>query len=110
MKNGYTIHNFLDGDGKPAGGIAFGTGFSIFFQSGPLGQGKDRLAPNGAFVEDILDVVRARIEHYQEVNGGAFDCIENARALRHIEDALIALENRTHRRVEQGTEGTHRGH
>ena len=43
--------NYFDANGMPEGGAAFGPGFAISWQRGPLGTGVDRKDPNGAFVD-----------------------------------------------------------
>lgn len=109
MRVGFKAINEVDHDGNPAGGEVIGTGFSIAWQQGPLGAvgSEDRKEPNGAFVEDVIDAARQRIAFYQEANGAKFSCEENARALGYLEMALKVLDERTQRRTEQGTEGTH---
>ena len=87
--------------GLPAGGTAAGLGLKVTFQDGPLGEGNER---NGAFVEDLLEVVRRRLRFYQ---GGKYACRENAIALTHVETALLWLNERTRERRERGVEGTH---
>lgn len=99
----YTVHNWLSPEGKPQGGTAYGTGFAISWQNGPLGRGEDRVEPNGAFVETLLNVVRDRLTFYQE-NG--FECAENDDAIDCINEALNFLADRTIRRERAGTEGT----
>ena len=94
---------FFDETNAPEGGNAWGTGFSISWQRGPLGQGDSRLAPNGAFVETIISVVKERLENYQH---SRFACEENAKAIGYLEQALEVLNNRTKRRVSEGVEGT----
>ena len=105
-KQGFQDAHWLDPDGNPDGGVSFGTGFTISWQRGPLGKEgtPGRTPPNGAFVEDVIDAAKARIEAYQ---ASKFNCEENARALQHLEAALEALDSRTQRRVADGTEGTH---
>ena len=106
MRQDFNGEQWVDGDGRPAGGVNCGTGFCISWQNGPLGLGADRKQPNGAFVETILAVVASRIEFY---NSAGFKCDENDEALSHIYAALEALKRRTARRVEAGVEGTHEG-
>lgn len=108
MRIGFEAINSLDDDGNPAGGSVRGTGFSIDWQNGPLGRvgTGDRAEPNGAFVEDVIAAALQRIQHYQ---AGKFSCRENSIAITKIEEALMWLDARTKRRVEQGTEGTHEG-
>lgn len=94
-------------DGKPAGGTVRGTGLSIDWQNGPLGRvGTDeRIEPNGAFVETVLEAVKQRIEYYNTT----FGCRENSLAITKIEEAIHWLNHRTNRRVAQNVEGTHEG-
>lgn len=102
--NGFHSTHFHDADGNPEGGQTHGTGFAIAWQRGPLGRGDDRKAPNGAFVEDVIDAARDRIEFYQR---SRFACGANARALEHLEAALRELRARTADREARGVEGTH---
>jgi len=96
--------HWVDSDENPAGGVSSGLGFNISWQMGPLGRGKDRRIPNGAFVEKIIFAAIDRIQFYQK---SKFKCDENATALLHLQDALYALETRTAGREARGTEGTH---
>lgn len=98
--------NDLDEQGNPAGGVVTGVGLNITWQNGPLGRGADRLAPNGAFVETVIEAARQRIAHYQSTK---FSCRENALALTKLEEALHWLNARTDRREAQNVEGTHGG-
>lgn len=95
-----------DGEGNPAGGTSTGTGFKIEWQSGPLGTGKDRKPPNGAFVEDVIAAALDRIQYYQAAAGGRFACRENALAITKLEEALHWLHARTAAREKRGVEGT----
>lgn len=106
--NNQTIHceNWVDDNGRPAGGQVAGTGLTIWWQNGPLGRDGDRIEPNGAFVETVLRAALQRIEHYQ---AGQFRCRENALAITKIEEALHWLGSRTARRESAGVEGTHEG-
>jgi hypothetical protein len=103
----FIAENFDDDNGKPAGGYVEGTGLAIEWQNGPLGRvgSLDRIEPNGAFVETVLEAVQQRIEYYQT----RFPCRENALAVTKIEEALHWLNARTNRRTSQGVEGTHEG-
>ena len=89
----------------PAGGFVTGTGIQIDWQDGPLGRGKDRQEPNGAFVETVIDAARQRLVFYQD---SKFSCPENESAIIHLERALRVLDIRTKRREESGIEGTHK--
>lgn len=102
-------HEF-DGD-KPAGGYTEGRGFEIHWQNGPLAVDGERRAPNGAFVEDVIQAAIGRLRVYQEgpIPGGVgrFRCRENALAITHLEEALHWLQARTADRERRGVEGTH---
>lgn len=104
MRIGVIEHQFSDAEGRPAGGHTYGNGFAIAWQNGPLGRGKERKPPNGAFVEDVLAAVIGRIEFYQF---SQFACEENAVALSHLYAAARILDERTKRREAAGVEGTH---
>lgn len=104
MKQGIQQQHFSDAQGRPEGGQTFGAGFAIAWQRGPLGRGEERRAPNGAFVEDVLDAVIGRIEFYQ---ASEFACEENAIALRGLYAAAAVLHARTQAREARGVEGTH---
>ena len=108
MRIGFEAENKLDEQGRPAGGHVQGTGFRIDWQNGPLGRvgTEERVAPNGAFVEDVIGAALQRIEHY---NSTEFRCRENSIAITKLEEALLWLDKRTQRRVEQKVEGTHEG-
>lgn len=123
----------LDEQGRPAGGVTVGRGFTIAWQHGPLAEGliapnecvnpehftgrdpRDgahlntvhtlcRRAPNGAFVEDVIAAAIGRLEHYQATE---FACSENAEALAALRFAAEALRYRTRNRETRGVEGTH---
>lgn len=100
--------HYTDADGNPEGGVTSGCGITISWQRGPLGRiGSDgRKSPNGAFVEDVIEAAKSRLQFYQD---GKFACDENDTAITHLQLALNALNSRTKRRVEARTEGTHEG-
>lgn len=102
----YSYRNHMDANNRPAGGDVFGMGISINWQAGPLGGNP----PNGAFVEDVLQAVRNRLDFYQTAAGGQFACSENQFAIDHIDNALHWLRDRTLRRRVAGVEGTHQPH
>lgn len=104
MKQEICCMNFRDDNDNPTGGSVTGRGISILWQNGPLSLGGERLEPNGAFVEGVIQAARQRLIHYQD---SAFACDENERAIMHLGLALDALESRTRRRTEAGIEGTH---
>lgn len=93
-----------DKDGMPAGGSVMGVGLAISWQNGPLGRDGDRLEPNGAFVEGVIQAAVQRIQYYQD---SKFACRENALALTKLEEALHWLNHRTAAREARQVEGTH---
>lgn len=107
MRNGIEAVNAHDERGAPTGGYVTGVGIQIDWQNGPLGRGAERKPPNGAFVEDVIEAARQRIEFYQTVADGRFACMENAFAIELLERALANLDSRTQRRERAGVEGTH---
>ena len=100
----YQAKNHSDENGNPAGGSAVGVGLSIAWQDGPLGRDADRIIPNGAFVETVIDAARQRILYYE---GSKFSCRENAMAITKLEEALMWLNKRTADRERRSVEGTH---
>jgi len=105
MKQKIEQHHENDAAGNPAGGTTLGTGIVIKWQEGPLGRGAERKAPNGAFVEGVIQAAIGRIEYYQ---ASQFKSRENAIALTHLETALLWLGKRTADREEREVEGTHK--
>lgn len=105
MRQDVEVRNISDGNQNPAGGWARGLGIDIRWQDGPLREpdGIEHM-PNGAFVEDVLEVCQRRIEFYQE---SRFNCIENAMAISCIQRARDELARRIDRRVAAGIQGTH---
>jgi hypothetical protein len=106
MRIGFFSKHWNSEGGRPAGGVSSGRGFTISWQNGPLGKiGTDeRKEPNGAFVEDVIEVVRDRLEYYQQ---SEFACGENQEAIHYLTLALDALDIRTEKRIAKGVEGTH---
>lgn len=105
MRQGLTVdQHWSDAQGRPEGGHTCGVGFAIAWQRGPLGRDAERLAPNGAFVEDIIAAAISRIEFYQ---ASEFACAENASALEALNSAAAALDARTKQREARQVEGTH---
>lgn len=105
MKYGFFSEHWKDQDLNPTGGITSGRGFVISWQNGPLGRDNERKEPNGAFVEDVIQAVIERIEHYQN---SRFNCKENAEALHHLHEAARWLDERTKNREARQVEGTHK--
>jgi len=96
-------HN-VDADGNPAGGATTGMGISITWQNGPLNRGPNRIEPNGAFVEGVIQAALGRLKWYQTTS---FQCRENALTITKLEEALHWCQHRTADREERGVEGTH---
>ncbi len=115
-------------EGKPDGGVTQGTGFVISWQRGPLvgdvepeecveapmlqgsggpfhasHAGPCRRAQNGAFVEEVIEAVIDRLDHYQQT---PFACDENDEAKEYLYAALGAIGARHRRRRSEGLEGT----
>lgn len=107
MKQGFKFANVDDESGNPAGGYVKGVGIDIVWQNGPLGRDGDRVAPNGAFVEDVIAAAKQRIEYYQDANARKFACRENAIAITKLDEALLWLNKRTQDRERREVEGTH---
>ena len=103
----------VDRGGNPTGGrtrmvIANAQGgevpLEIFWQDGIIPPDGEQ---NGAFIEDVLEAARQRLQFFQ---GSKFRCRENAIALTHIETALAWLDFRTRGRLAQGVENTYEKH
>ena len=94
----------VDENGRPDGGLTTGKGITIIWQKGPLGRGENRLEPNGAFVEGVIQAALGRLAFYQS---SEFACDESEAALHHLEAALAWLEHRTADREARQVEGTH---
>ena len=73
----------------------------IRWQDGPLDR-KNNERPNGAFVEDILEVCRIRLSKYQN---SPFGCPENHEAMKGIQSAITWLTKRREDRKKRGVLG-----
>ena len=104
MRQGYDSINTKNEKGIPTGGLISGVGIDIKWQEGPLGRDGDRIKPNGAFVEDVINACKQRLEFY---NNSQFKCRENSIAITKLDEALMWLEHRTKDREARGVEGTH---
>ena len=104
MRQGIKAEHYMDEQGNPTGGKSTTRGAVVNWQNGPLGRGEDRKEPNGAFVEDIIDIARERIQFYQSTK---FSCRENAIAITKLEEAMQWLNWRTNDREARNVEGTH---
>ena len=98
--------NRTDDNANPTGGSVVGTGLTILWQNGPLGR-PPKLA-TGAFVEDVIEAARQRLEFYQKASGGRFACRENALAITKLEEALHWLIARRMEREARGVQGEHK--
>ena len=72
----------------------------IDFQNGPRAA-QDSFP--GVCDQDLLEIVRDRLKAFQ---AGPYACFENARALMHIEQALLQLNERVEDRIKRGVLGT----
>ena len=82
---------------------SFRHAIDISWQDGIIGTN----GQNGAFVEDVLEAVRQRIQFF---NSGKFRCRENSIAITKIEEALQWLDWRTRQRLLQDVENTYDTH
>ena len=72
----------------------------IQYQSGAR---KDPQAIPGILDQDLLEIVRHRLQNFQ---AGEYSTRENACALTHIEEALMWMSKRANDRAERGVLGT----
>lgn len=72
----------------------------IDFQKGPRAA-QDSI--DGVLDCDLLEIVRDRLTAFQN---GPMACVENARALMYLEQALIQMNIRVKNRIERGVLGT----
>lgn len=73
---------------------------SVQFQNGPRnGEG----SVDGVLDTDLLEIVRHRLKCFQE---GPYSSEYNAKALEHLEIALMYLNRRVEDRIERGVLGT----
>lgn len=73
----------------------------IKFQKGPR---KENTSQHGVIDTDLLEIVRDRLKGFQE---GQFATDDNAKALKHIEIALMYLNKRVMDRYERNVLGTY---
>lgn len=72
---------------------------TIQFQEGPMKEAES----NGIFHEDLLHIVKNRLHHFQD---SPYASDENERALQHVSQAILALNERTQNREARGVKGT----
>jgi len=100
----------VDADGNPTGGYttlvtdADERVMSIDWQDGIVGDS----GQNGAFVEDVIEAARQRIQFFN--SNPKFRCRENSLAITKLEEALQWLDWRTRQRLLQGIENTYATH
>ncbi len=104
-RNELQATNNVDDEGNPTGGQALGIGLRVVWQDGPLG--RPPVEPNGAFVDDVIEAARQRLEFYQKAAGGKFACRENALAITHLEEAMHWLYSRRVAREARQVQGLH---
>lgn len=85
----------------PLGGEVNGPGLYIYWQNGPVNR-EDGAHANGAFVEDVIDVVYRRLAFYQN---SPFACQANEDAMNYLEEALNCLLERREERKRRGVQG-----
>jgi hypothetical protein len=107
MRQKIISDHIVDQGGNPAGGQTKGVGILINWQNGPLGRDNERINPNGAFVEGVIEAALDRIRWYQTASNGKFACRENALAITKLEEALHWCDHRTRDREARAVEGTH---
>lgn len=73
---------------------------NIKFQKGPR---KEADSQQGVIDGDLLEIVRDRLKAFQ---AGPFNSEYNAKALEHIEEALMWLNRRVEDRIERNVLGT----
>ena len=96
-----TQFHWNDANGFPGGGATYGEGFAISWQNGPT---KETGGRNGAFVEEVLEAVKGRLEYYQKTQ---FAHPANEGAISDINRALDKLHGRTSERILRDVEGRH---
>jgi hypothetical protein len=77
---------------------------SIHWQDGVVGDD----GQNGAFVEDVIEAARQRIQFFN--SHPQFRCRENSLAITKLEEALQWLDWRTRNRLTQGVENSYERH
>lgn len=105
-RNELEVTNQTDKQGNPTGGYVVGPGLRIKWQCGPLG--RPPKGATGAFVDDVIEAARQRLEFYQKASGGKFACRENAIAITKLEEALHWLYARRMDREKREVQGLHK--
>ena len=102
-------HEVYKGDGLPlaGGGSAVDVHayspprFSIYWQDKPVDRESGDV-PNGAFVEDVLEVCVRRLNFYQACR---FPSEANSKAIEHVKQAIRVLNERREDREKRGVLG-----
>jgi len=94
---------FDENDEPIGGGHTCSTGLQISWQDGLLHDQNGASTQNGATIEDVIEIVRSRLEHFQK---GKQHCKDNQEAINHLNFALAHLRSRTADRIRRGVEGT----
>src|SRR5262245_9714729 len=87
----------VDAAGNPTGGYSVGPGYSITWQDGIEDE-------RGATCEDLIEAITQRLLFFQ---ASKFACPENEDAVKYLNGAKWALEDRTRGRRLRGVEGTY---
>ena len=90
-------HHFYSIDGCQSGGLLQ----NIQFQKGPRNTSE---SIHGVIDSDLLEIVRDRLKCFQ---AGPFASEYNAKALEHIEIALMYMNRRIEDRIERNVLGTY---
>ena len=105
-RNKLDCSNNIDDNGNPSGGGVVGSGLTVRWQNVPLG--RPPKPATGAFVDDVIEAARQRLEFYQKAAGGKFACRENAIAITKLEEAMHWLWARRMERESRGVQGEHK--
>lgn len=107
----------VDADGHPTGGFTVmavtakdtegAQGYQAIHIQWQDGMVNPTDGQNGAFVEDVLETARQRLQFF---NSTEFRCRENSLAITKIEEALQWLDWRTRQRVAEEVENTYEQH
>ena len=83
---------------NPQTSTSTGTGLHVQWQNGPMVEGNE----NGATVELLIRACVQRLEGLDSFVPSDY----NRTAIQHLNDAIVALENRTKDRARRGVMGT----
>lgn len=77
---------------------------NIKLQDGPIKED----GVNGCQIDDVVRYCRDKISEFNTKEDGKFACIENRKAILHLNETLTWLDERTANRTAAGVEGTDR--